>query len=90
MDVSCCGSNAYTLSRGQQFDFVNYNSQEVQITGCNPPLAALNYTVPAAQGSTPGRCPAQIASGAADGSYGLTASGCGALPPGAPTIKVSG
>ena len=88
MDVNCCGGNTYTLSPGEQFDFVNYQSQEVQITGCNPPLAGLNYTVPAAQGSTPGRCPAQIATGCGDGSYGLTASGCGALPPGAPTIKV--
>jgi hypothetical protein len=90
MDIDCCGGGTYTLSPGEQFDFVNNQSQEVQVTGCNPPLAALNYTVPAAQGGTPGRCAAQIATGATDGSYGLTVSGCGALPPGAPTIRVSG
>lgn len=91
MDIDCCSGNTYTLSPGDQFDFVNYQTQEVQVTNCNPPLPSLSYIVPAAQGSTPGRCSAQIADGAADGTYTLAVSGCPSPPPPhAPVIKVTG
>ena len=90
MDIDCCGGGTYTLSPGAQFDFVNNTSQAVQITNCNPPLAALNYSVPAAQGGNPGRCAAQVADGATDGDYNLTVTGCVPAPPGNPIIKVMG
>ncbi len=87
MDIDCCSTSTNTLSPGEQFDFVNYQSQDVQITNCNPPLPAAAYDVPAAQGGTPGRCSAQIADGAQPGTYTLTSSGCPASPP-CPIIKV--
>ncbi len=89
-DVDCCSGDTYTFSPGDQFDFVNNTSQDVQVTNCNPPLAALSYDVPAAQGGNPGRCAAQVADGAQDGEYTLSTTGCpGPLPP-FPVIKVAG
>jgi hypothetical protein len=89
VQVDCCSNNTYTLSPGDDFEFVNYTSGEIQITGCNPPLPVMAYTVPAAQNGTPGVCPAQIADGVADGDYPLATSGCPAPPPHNPTIKIA-
>lgn len=89
MDVDCCSTSSYTLSQGEQFEFVNSGSQAVQVTNCNPPLAALAYNVPAAQNGTPGRCAAQAAQNAANGDYTLTVSGCSIMPPHGPVIKMS-
>lgn len=88
MDIDCCSGNTYTLSPGQQFDFVNYQSQQAQVTSCNPPLAGLSYTVPAAQGGTPGRCSAKVADQASPGTYTLGNTGCPSQH--TPVIKVSG
>jgi hypothetical protein len=91
MDVDCCGGGTFTFAPGDQFDFVNNQDQDVQVTNCNPPLPDLAYDVPAAQNGTPGRCSAQIADDAQDGTYTLSVSGCPAPPPpSAPIIKVAG
>jgi hypothetical protein len=89
MDVDCCSSNTYTLNAGDQFNFVNYTSQAVGISNCNPPLAAIAYNVPAAQNGNPGVCQAQVATGCQPGSYPLTNSGCSNPTPHCPTIQVS-
>ncbi|HEV3277281.1 MAG TPA: hypothetical protein VG860_10735 [Terriglobia bacterium] len=88
MDIDCCGSDTYTLSPGDQFNFVNYQAQDVQVITCCPPLAALSYTVPAAQNGTPGSCGAQVAVGAT-GTYTISVSGCSNPPPHGPVIKLS-
>ena len=86
MDVDCCSANTFPLSAGQQFDFVNYQSQQVEVTGCNPPLAALAYSVPGGTSSNPGRSSAQVASGAQSGYY-LLSTNCPNQH--APTIQVT-
>jgi hypothetical protein len=88
MNVDCCTNQTYQLSPGDQFNFINNTNQAVEITDCNPPLAALAYSVPAAQNGTPGTCQAQIADGVGAGTYPLNTSGCSALPPHTPTIQV--
>lgn len=77
--VNCC--NGSTLSRGENFEFINYGNVACHITNCSPPLVNSSYTVGAATTSAGSTCPAQVQHNVQPGNYGISVDCCGEHTP---------